>query len=372
MTINLRIPGPTPIPEGVLQASAEPMIGHRSPEFWELLNSVTKKLQDLFLTTNDLFVLTASGTGALEAAVVNTLSPGDKALAVVIGVFGERFARIAEVYGLDVQEITVPFGRAVDPDDVRKALRADPSIKTVMITHNETSTGVTNDLASVAEIVKGEFGKLLLVDAISSMGSIPCPVDAWDLDVVASGSQKGFMAPPGLAMISVSQMAWEAAAEAKLPCFYFDLSAAKKSLPRGQTPWTPAISIFKAMDVSMDMLGEEGLENVFERHARVGQMCRDGIKDLGLQLFSEEAVASNTVTAVNVPEGVGAAELLELLRTDYGVILAAGQGSLQGKIFRVGHLGYCSEEDIQNVLEALRAALPRVGFQFAGKGNRSW
>ncbi len=370
MPINLRIPGPTPCPDEVLAASSLPMINHRGPEFRDIISRVTDNLKTLFVTKNDLYILTASGTGALESAIVNTISPGDKVLAISVGVFGDRFTQIATAYGAEVQELKAPFGKAVDPEDVRKALRADPSIKTVLVTHNETSTGVTNDLASIAQIVKGEFNKLLLVDAISSIGSIPCPVDGWDLDVVTSGSQKGWMTPPGLAFVTVSTRAWEAHAQATTPRFYFDFAAAQRYLERGQTPWTPAVSVFYSLDRALEMLVEEGLENVFERHARVAQMCRDGVRGLGLTLFADEAVASNTVTAVNVPEGVESAKLLGLLRTEYDLVLAGGQASLDGKILRVGHLGYCTEEDIQGVLDALEAALPRVGFQPTGTASR--
>ncbi len=363
MTANLRVPGPTPCPEEVLQASAKPMVNHRGPEFQELIYRVTDELKSLFVTKNDLYVLTASGTGAMEAAIVNTMSPGDKVLAISVGIFGDRFIQIVKAYGAEVQEVRAPLGKAVDPEDVRKALQADPSIKTVIITHNETSTGVTNDLASVSQVVKGEFDKLLLVDAISSIGSIPCPVDAWNLDVVASASQKGWMTPPGLAMVSVSERAWDAWAEAKMPRFYFDFAAARRYLERGQTPWTPAVSVFYAIDAALDLLVKEGMENVFARHSQIAQMCRNGVKGLGLELFPDEAVASDTVTAIKVPEGVEASALLGLMRTEYDVVLAGGQVSLEGKIFRIGHLGYCPTEDMQAVLDALKEALPRVGFQ---------
>ena len=362
---NLRIPGPTPCPEDVLEASGRQMINHRSPEFRDILFRTTDHLQQLFTTTNDLFILTASGTGAMEAAVVNTLSPGDKVIAVSIGVFGDRFVQIAKAYGADVQVLTAEHGKAIDPGEVRKALQANSAIKAVLITHNETSTGVTNDVEAVAGIVKGEFNKLLLVDAISSIGSIACPVDAWDLDVVVSGSQKGWMAPPGLAMVSFSQRAWEAYAQAKMPRFYFDLEAAKRYLERGQNPWTPAVSVFYAMDVALGKMLDEGLESILERHADMARMTRNGIKELGLALFADEAVASNTVTAIHGPEGVDVGELLNLLRTEYDVVLAAGQGSMLGKVFRIGHLGYCSKEDIQVCLDALKSALPRVGYQAA-------
>ena len=362
---NLRIPGPTPCPDDVLEASGRQMINHRSPEFRAILLRTTERLQRLFVTANDLYILSASGTGAMEAALVNTLSPGDRVLAISIGVFGERFVQIAKAYGVDVQLLTAEYGKAIEPGEVRKALRADPAIVAVLMTHNETSTGVTNDLESVAAVVKGEFDKLFIVDAISSIGSLPCPVDAWGLDVVTSGSQKGWMAPPGLAMVSVSKRAWEAAAEAKMPRFYFDLAAAKRYLERGQTPWTPAVSVFYALDVALGRLVDEGVENIFERHARVARMAREGVKELGLSLFADEAVASNTVTAIHGPEGVDVGELLGLLRTEYDVVLAAGQGSMLGEMFRIGHLGYCSEEDIRQALDALKSALPRVGYRAA-------
>lgn len=370
MTANLRVPGPTPCPDEVLEASARPMINHRGPEFQEMMKRMTERLKQLFVTENDLYILTTSGTGALEAAVVNTLSPGDEVLASTIGVFGDRFVQIARAYGAEVEVLSTTWGQAAAPEDFRTALNADPSIKAVMVTHNETSTGVTNDLAAIAAVVKGEFGKLLLVDAVSSIGSIPCPVDAWDLDVVASGSQKGWMTPPGLAFVSMSKQAWDAYAESTMPRFYFDLAAAERYLERGQTPWTPAVSVFYALDVALELLINEGQAAIFERQASIAQMCRDGVKRLGLRLFADESVASDTVTAIQVPDGVDAAKLLLLLRTEYDVVLASGQASLDGKIFRIGHLGYCPEEDMEAVLSALESALPRVGFQPAGAGSR--
>lgn len=370
MALNLRIPGPTPCPQEVLEASARPMIDHRGPEFREILLRVTSKLQELYQTKNDLFILTASGTGAMEAAVVNTLSPGDKVLASTIGEFGDRFIQIAKTYGAQVEVLRTPLGKALDPDTLRKALQAHPDVKAVLITHNETSTGVTNPLEGLAKVVR-EFDKLLLVDAISSIGSIPCRVDAWGLDVVTSGSQKGWMAPPGLSMVSMSARAWQAQAQAKTPRVYFDLAAAKRYLERGQTPWTPAVSVFYAMDVALDRIRKEGQENLFRRQARLAQMCRDGVKELGLSLFPDEAVASNTVTAVAVPEGVDVARLRQLLAKEHQVVVAGGQGSLAGKLFRIGHLGYCTEEDIRGCLAALKATLPRAGFQAVGAARRS-
>ncbi|GAG31145.1 unnamed protein product, partial [marine sediment metagenome] len=240
-----------------------------------------------FQTKGDVFLLTASGTGGLEAAIVNTLSPGDKVLSVSIGVFGERFASIAEQFGAEVIPLRFEWGQAAEPDAVRRALHAEPKIKAVLVTHNETSTGVTNDLVAISSVVK-EFDKLLLVDAISSLGSINLPVDAWQCDVTVTGSQKGWMVPPGLAMVSVSQQAWQAHANARMPRFYWDFARARNYLERGQTPWTPAISMVFALSVSLEMMLKEGLPNVIARHARMGKAARDGIKSLGLSLFADE------------------------------------------------------------------------------------
>ncbi|MBI4202084.1 MAG: alanine--glyoxylate aminotransferase family protein [Chloroflexi bacterium] len=363
MAVNLRIPGPTPCPEEVLEASSKPMINHRGPEFREMILRITDRLKSLFATKNDLFILTASGTGAMEAAIVNVLSPGDRVLAVSIGEFGDRFSAIARAYGADVVDIKFEPGTPADPDTIRKALNADPSIKAVLVTHNETSTGITNDVAAISKVVKGEFGKLFIVDAVSSIGSIPCPVDEWEMDVVTSGSQKGWMAPPGLAFVSMSETAWKAQAEAKMPRFYFDLAAAKRYLQRGQTPWTPAVSVFYALDASLEIITQEGMESVFTRHAVVAKKTREGVKSLGLKLLADERYASNTVTAVRVPEGVEAPKLISMMDKEHNIVLASGQGKLDGKIFRVGHLGYCTEADIQDVIDSLKVALPKLGFR---------
>jgi len=358
---NLRIPGPTPCPEEVLQAMARQMINHRGGEFGQILNDVTAKLKQLFQTKGDVFLLTSSGTGGLEAAIVNTLSPGDKVLSVAIGVFGERFATIAQQFGAEVIPLHFEWGRAADADAVRRALQAAPEIKAVLVTHNETSTGVTNDLASISSVVK-EFDKLLLVDAISSLGSINLPVDDWHCDVTVTGSQKGWMVPPGLAMVSVSAKAWQAHSKAKMPRFYWDFTKAKSLLEKGQTPWTPAISIVFALSVSLEMMLKEGLSNIVARHARVGKATRDGIKSLGLSLFAEENYASNTVTAVAATDGLDTKKLNKIMREEHQIVLAGGQQSLDGKIFRIGHLGWVTEADIEPVISALKVALPQAGF----------
>lgn len=358
---QLRIPGPTPCPPEVLQAMSKQMINHRGDEFGQMLNEITAELKQIFQTKGDVFLLTGSGTGGLEAAIVNTLSPGDKVLSISIGVFGERFATIAKQFGAEVIPLDFEWGKAADIDAVRQALKAEPKIKAVLVTHNETSTGVTNDLASISSVVK-EFDKLLLVDAISSLGSINLPVDDWHCDVVVTGSQKGWMIPPGLAMVSVSQGAWQAHSKARMPRYYWDFTQAKRYLERGQTPWTPAISTVFALSVALKMMLTEGLANIFARHARVGKAARDGVKSLGLSLFAEESHASNTVTAIKAPEGLEVRKMLRILREEHQVVLAGGQKKLSGQIFRIGHLGLVTEDDIRAVISALKVALPQAGF----------
>lgn len=360
--MSLRIPGPTPCPPQVLQAMTKQMIAHRGKEFGELLRDVVAKLKGFFQTKGDVFILTSSGTGGMEAAIVNLLSPGDRVLAICNGRFGERFAEIAEQFGADVNRLNFKWGSPVDPEVVRQALAADSTIKVVLVTHNETSTGLTNDLASIGAAVK-EFDKLLAVDAISSLGAIELLVDDWGCDVVVTGSQKGWMVPPGLAFVSVSQRAWQAMAEAKMPRFYWDFARAKDYLERGQTPWTPAVATFFALAAALGVMAEEGLSNIFARHARVGQRAREGVKSLGLSLFPNERYASNTVTAINSPDSLDTGRLLEILRDEHDMVLAGGQAKLRGKIFRIGHLGYVSEADIDEVIEALRLALPKAGFK---------
>ena len=356
--MQLRVPGPTPCPPESLEAMGRQMINHRGKEFAKIINSTTEKLKQLFQTKGDVFLLTASGTGGLEAAIVNTLSPGDKVLSVSIGAFGERFANIAEQYGAKVNRLDFEWGKAVNPGMIDKALTADNDIKAVLVTHNETSTGVTNDLGEISAVVK-KFDKLLLVDAISSLGCINLPVDDWHCDIVITGSQKGWMVPPGLTMISVNENAWQAYSQAKMPRFYWDFGKAKDYLKIGQTPWTPAVSIFYALDVTLDLMLNEGLDNIFARHARVARMTREGAKSLGLSLFAEEAYASNTVTAISAPDNIDVSKLIQILRDEYDIVIAGGQRHLAGKIFRIGHLGYVYDDDIKLILEALNKALPQ-------------
>ncbi len=359
--VQLRIPGPTPCPPEVLKVMAMPMVNHRGAEYHQTLSEVTEKIKAVYQTKNDLEILTGSGTGGLEAAVVNVLSPADKVLSVSIGVFGDRWANIAKTFGADVTSLKYEWGRAADPDEIADALKKDPAIKAVMVTHNETSTGVTNDLGAIAKVVKGA-GKLLLVDAISSMSSVDLPVDEWGCDIVLSGSQKGWMVPPGLVFASVSAEAWRAYETAKMPRFYWDLGKSKQYRQKLENPWTPALSIVFALNTALDIMHKEGIENIFARHARLGQATRDGVKALGLSLFADEKHASNTVTAVKAPEGFNSNDLRKVCKGKYGVEMAGGQQSLDGKIFRIGHLGYVNDDDIKEVLAALKSGLQEIGF----------
>lgn len=359
--MQLRIPGPTPCPDEVLQAMTKQMINHRGKEFGALVRQITQQLKGVFQTKGDVLILTGSGTGGMEAAIVNTLSPGDKVLSVSIGDFGDRFANIARQFGAEVKKLDFEWGTPADPETLRKTLKSDAGTKAVLVTHNETSTGITNDLAAISAVVK-EFDLLLIVDGVSSISSINLPVDDWRIDVAVSASQKGWMAPPGLAMVSMSQKAWQAYEKARMPRFYWDLGKAKKFLEEkgNQTPWTPAVSTFYAMAVALDMLERETLPKVFARHARVGKATREGIRSLGLPLFAKETHASNTVTAVKGPEGVDLKKLLQVLREDHRIVLAGGQSKLDGNIFRIGHMGWVTEADIGQIMAALKTALPRA------------
>ena len=360
--VQLRIPGPTPLPEEVLQSMTKQMINHRASEFHGIMADITQKLKTIYQTKNDLYILTSSGTGGMECAVVNTLSPGDTVLGVSIGNFGRRFITIAKAFGANVIPCEFEGGTAADPLVVRKALQDNPSIKAVLITHNETSTGITNDLKALSNVVK-EFDKLLIVDCVSSLGSINCPVDEWGIDVAISGSQKGWMAPPGLAFVSFSPRAWKFYEQAKMPRFYFDLGKAKKYLEIEETPWTPGITTVYALQKGLDILMKEGLQNNFDRHTRVAKLTRDGVKSLGLKQVADEKFASNTVTAVWLPEGIEYKALAKAMLDQKQVVITGGQDNLDGKIFRIGHLGWVDDNDIKECIDALRYVLPKLGYK---------
>ncbi len=367
--MNLRIPGPTPCPPEILSAVAKQMINHRGPEMAALMKRVSDKLQTFLGTRNDILILTASGTGGLEAAVVNTLSPKDRVLGVTIGAFGDRFCTIAETYGADVRRLEFEWGKAASPEKIREALREEKGVRAVLVTHNETSTGVTNPLGEICEVIKAESDALILVDGISSTGSVALPVDEWGVDVVVSGSQKGWAVPPGLAIIAFGPSAWEASAQSTMPRFYFDLRSHRDAASKGQTPWTPAISILYGLDVSLDRMMSEGPDAIYARHARIAAKTRERIKSLGLQLFADEAFASNTVTAVSVPDGVDGKELTRSLREKYDTVLGGGQKSLAGRIFRLGHLGWVNDGDLDRAITALTKALPELGYELPAEST---
>jgi aspartate aminotransferase-like enzyme len=366
-TTNLRIPGPTPLPASVREAGSRQMVNHRGPEFKVLLGRVTERMQRGFRTTNDVLLLTASGTGGLEAIVVNFLSPGDRVLSVSIGVFGDRLAAIATRYGVNVDKYAVEWGHAAQPaivaDHLRALAEAGTPAKAVLVTHNETSTGVTNPLAEIASIVHGTApDALIIVDGISGMGAVPFETDGWGLDVVATGSQKSWMVPPGMAMVSVSPRAWAANETASIPRYYLDLRRAKDAAAKGETPWTPAVGIAFALDAALELIEAEGYEAIFARHAAVAAATRAGLSAMGFRLFADPAHASDTVTSAHLPDDVEWSALSKELR-GRGLVLAGGQGALTGKIFRVGHLGDVHLDDILRALETLEAGAVALGMQ---------
>lgn len=365
---QLRVPGPAPVPERVVRAASAPMINHRGAEFAELISDVTQGLKDVFQTQNEMLILTASGTGGLESAVANVISPGDQVLVASCGSFGDRFAQIATVYGAQVVHLSVPWGQPVEAADLKAILAEHPAVRVVFLTHNETSTGLTNPITDLCEAVRSH-GALLVVDGVSSVASIDLPVDRLGIDVAVSSSQKGWMCPPGLAFVSVSARAWEMSQSAKAPRFYFDWAKARDSLASGQTPYTPAIGIFMALREGLAMIKEEGLANVFVRHQLVAAAFRAGVEALGLDLFAHPAHRSATVTCGLMPEGIAGSALIQRLRTGYGVVVAGGQGQLQGKIFRIGHLGMVAPGDVVQVLWALQEALRDVGYDGTTDGS---
>ncbi|MBM3258690.1 MAG: alanine--glyoxylate aminotransferase family protein [Candidatus Sericytochromatia bacterium] len=360
--IRLMIPGPTPVPDEVLREMARPMINHRSPMFSAILADCRKGAQWLYRTSHDVIFMTASGTGGLEAALVNVLSPGDRVLSLVSGVFGKRFADMAQVFGAEVHRVETRAGEAYDPARVAEALEAGP-FKAVLMTHNETSTAVLNPIEQVAAMVRARWPEaLILVDAVSGLGSAPLETDAWGLDVVVSGSQKAFSVPPGLAMLAVSPRAWQAVGEARCPRFYFDLGKARDFDAKGQTPWTPAISVFYALAKALERMQAEGLEGILGRHLELTTGLRSGLRALGMELLvKDEAAASRAVTAVFPPAGVAPSDFRKRMQAQYGIVLAGGQGALTDSIFRVGHLGHCSRVDILGCLAALESVLVELG-----------
>ncbi len=356
---NLRIPGPTFVPQTVLAASARPMINHRGPEFAALLAALTRALQDFLRTQGDVLLLTSSGSGGMEAAVANTLSSGDKVLVFVNGAFGERFITICKTYGVDARRVDVPLGRAVEPDLVREELakeKGTSAARAVLIQHNETSVGVLNPIKEIGEVVR-ESGKLFIVDSISGAGAAELEVDEWGIDVCITASQKAWGAPPGSAMVTMSENAWKAYERSNLPKAYFDLAAYKAALEKGATPATPAVSVVIALQESLRLMAEEGLESILRRHRDLARATRRGVQAVNLALFADEAHASPAVTAFRPPTRVDARNLIRVLRDDYDTIVAGGQGKLDGQLLRVGHMGFVTMTDMVAFFSALELAL---------------
>lgn len=356
----LLAPGPTPVPPEALLAMAMPIIHHRSPDFLPVLDSAKKGLQWLCQTKNDVLILCSTGTGGMVGAVNNFFSPGDKALVVNAGNFGERWTKICKAYNLSVEEIKIDWGRAVNPEDVDSALKKDPSIKGVFVQASETSTGVYHDIKTLASIVRKYENTILVVDAISALVAHDLRMDEWGIDVLIGGSQKGLMLPPGLAFVGVSDKAWKFADKAKSPKFYFNFKKEREALAKNQTSFTSPVTLIIGLNESLKILRTEGLENAFNRHERLSRATREAIKALGLDMFTKES-PSYAVTAINAPAGFDGQEIYKNLRVKYGITAAGGQGQAKGKIFRIAHLGYAGTFDVITAIAAVEMVLKGMG-----------
>jgi aspartate aminotransferase-like enzyme len=356
---QLMAPGPTPVPSEVLLAMAQPIIHHRTPEYEALFVEVRAGLKRLFQTAQDVIPLACSGSGALEAAVVNTLSAGDTAVVVVAGKFGERWVEICRAYGVEVIELTAPFGETVPAARVAETLKAHPGVKAVLAQHSESSTGVLHDVRSYAAATRGHQA-LTIVDAVSSLGIANLEMDAWGLDVVVAGSQKGLMLPPGLGLCALSEKAWAASKTSRLPRYYFDLAAERKTLVKNEAHFTPAVPIVVGLRIVIQMLEREGLANVFRRHDRLARATRAGVEALGLALFCR-ATPSPALTAVTAPPGVDSEAIVRTYSQTHNITIAGGQGEMKGTLFRLGHMGYAAEFDVITALAALEQVLAELG-----------
>ena len=362
----LMIPGPTPVPESVMVEMAKHPVGHRSSEFSSLLEDVYANLKYVFRTENDVFVFTASGTGAMCSALENLVNEGDKVLCLSLGNFGNRWAKIAATRGADVEKIEVPTGEVIDPEVLRKRLAEDTNkeIKIVTMTHSETSTGAANDIKTLCSIVK-EHGALTVVDGVTSVCAMEVRPDEWGIDVLVSGSQKGFMIPPGLSFLVANEKAWEMYEKCKYPSFYFDWAAHRKSVRANSTPFTPAVNLFAALDVALKMIKDEGIDNMNQRHKRHAMALRNAVKALGLELVvKEDKNASCAITSIYPPEGISVPDIRKTLKEDYDIVVANGQNALKDKIFRMGTLGFVCDRDLISAVGALEATLYKLGYKF--------
>ena len=364
----LMIPGPTPVPEKVLLSLAKHPIGHRSGDFSKIIAEINQNLKWLHQTKNEVLSLNVSGTGAMEAGIINFLSPGDRVLVGVNGKFGDRWAQISEVFGLQTERISAEWGQPLDTEEFRSKLEADTNkgIKAVIITHSETSSGVLNDLETINKYVKNHGEALIIVDAVTSLGAYNVPIDDWSLDVVASGSQKGYMIPPGLGFIAVSDKAWSAYENCKFPRFYMDLGKYKKANAKDSTPFTPPINLMYGLQTALQIMQREGLDNIFARHLRLTKATRAAAQALGLNLLAPDDAASTAVTAIASDD---AEKIRSIMRQKYDIALAGGQDHLKGKIFRIGHLGFISDRDILMTISCLEASLIELGYKFDTKAG---
>lgn len=353
-------PGPTPVPPQVLAALAEPVIHHRARDYREIYERCLGRLREVYRTQSDVLMYTTSGTGAFESAVANLTSPGDCQLVLSAGNFGERWAGMVKAFGADLVHARLEWGETPEPEDLRAALAEAGDVRVVYLTHSETSTGVVCDIQALAAVAK-EAGALVVVDAVSSLGAVPVETDAWELDVVVSGSQKALMCPPGLAFVSVSPAALAAASRATAPRFVLDWERTRTAQAKLDAPFTPAVSLVRGLDVALGLLLDEGLEVAFDRHARLGRACREGAKAMGLELFSPDEERSAVVTAIRAPEGVDATEVVSTLRDRFGITIANGQAELKGKVFRIGHIGWFDIFDITTALAAVELVLADAG-----------
>jgi len=359
----LLTPGPTPLPPEICEALSKPIIHHRTPQFQTVLAEVTENLKYIFQTKNDVFILASSGTGAMEASVCNLLSPGDTAISVEAGKFGERWTELLKTYGVNAVVLKAAWGEQVKVEEIAKALKANPKAKAVFATLCETSTGVTSDIKAIAQVVK-DTPVVLVVDAISGLGVLDLQTDNWGVDIVVSGSQKGLMLPPGLGLISVSPKAWKLIEQSKSPKYYFDLKAAKKALDKTDTPFTPAIGLVIALNESLKMIKAEGLEKVFAYYHKLAEAIRKASVALGLELFAKADCASDAITAVKVPAGVDGEKMVKQMRDTYGITIAGGQSEMKGKIFRIASMGYINEFDILTGISCLEKVLHQMGYKF--------
>lgn len=370
----LMIPGPTPVPESVMLEIAKHPIGHRSSEFSSILNEVYTNLKYVFQTQNDVFMFTSSGTGAMCAALENLINEGDKVLSLIIGNFGNRWAKIAESRGAIVEKIEVQPGGVIDPEILKLALSEDKEkeIKIVTLTHSETSTGAANDIKKLCSIIR-EHGAISVVDGVTSVCAMPCKPDEWGIDVLISGSQKGFMVPPGLAFLTANERAWNVYEQCKHPSFYFDWKAYKKAVQDNSTPFTPAVNLIAGLNTALKMIKEEGIDNVNKRHKHFAMALRKALRAINLKLLvPQDENASYAITSILPPEGISVPDIRKVLKEDYDIVVANGQNQLKDKIFRMGTLGFVCERDLIASVGALEAVLHKLGHNFAlGEGVRT-